>query len=128
MKIIIFIFYLTLLQLHWTHFNTCYKVIFQRDIEGYAMVHFRQTKQTLKRKQIFSLFRKLEHTLSVWSWVCTLRQRTVFLNFTISWSVFIKCSEISELHNMWLGLGIVWILSIPILILLIDFNSYRFPV
>ncbi len=42
--------------------------------------------------------------------------------------ISVQCSEISERHNMWLGLGIAWIVSIPILILLIDFNSYQFPV
>ncbi len=54
-----------------------------------------------QNKQTFSLFRELEHTLSILI--------LVFLNFTMNWSVFIKCSQIRELHNIWLGLGIVLI-------------------
>ncbi len=55
----------------WNEDNKClnyltHLLIFQRDIEGCNMVHFRQT---------------LKYTLSVWPWVCSLYQRTIFLNF-----------------------------------------------
>uniref|UniRef100_A0A671QXG2 Uncharacterized protein n=1 Tax=Sinocyclocheilus anshuiensis TaxID=1608454 RepID=A0A671QXG2_9TELE len=47
-------------------------------------------QQTLKRKQIFSLFRILEHTLSVWPWVYKLRQR----------SLFEFCHQLISVHKM----------------------------